>query len=191
MARSSSGIFVAGLTAAALAAVGYLAYEASAAPDRLARGTHASAGPSGSAKGGGEAKGGPAKEAPPVVPADSGTGKRVVYSVGRKRVWLVGADPKAAKTFEVAPSTVDPKPGTYAVSSRDANGTGSDGVPIEHIVRFHRDAAGVVFGFSAAVDGSSPSPKPTQKTGGIREKSADGRAMWDFAPRGTKVVVIP
>ncbi|MBH1935222.1 hypothetical protein I5Q34_13210 [Streptomyces sp. AV19] len=193
MARSSSGVFVAGLTAAALAAVGYLAYEASAAPDRPARGTHASATPSGAASGkGGEAKGGPAKDAPPAVPANSGEGKRVVYSVGQKRVWLVGAaGPKGAKTFEVAPSTVDPKPGVYAVTSRDPNGTGSDGVPIEHIVRFHRDAAGVVFGFSAAVDGSSPDPKPAKKTGGIREKSADGRAMWDFAPKGTRVVVVP
>ncbi|GAA0429586.1 hypothetical protein [Streptomyces luteireticuli] len=196
MARSSSGVFVAGLTAAALAAVGYLAYEASAAPDRPSRGHHASAAPSGagpgSAKGKDEAKGGPAKDAPPAVPANSGDGKRVVYSVAQKRVWLVGADAASPlKTFEVAPSTVDPKPGSYAVTSRDPNGTGSDGVPIEHIVRFHRDAAGVVFGFSAAVDGSSPDPKPTQKTGGIREKPADGRAMWEFAVRGAKVVVVP
>lgn len=191
MARSSSGIFVAGLTAAALAGVGYLAYEASAAPDRPHRGTHASADPSAPAKGKDEPKGGPAKDVPPAVPANSGAGKRVVYSVAQKRVWLVGPDAKPVKTFEVAPSTVNPKPGTYTVTSRDPNGNGSDGVPIEHIVRFHRDAAGVVFGFSAAVDGSSPEPKPTQKTGGIREKPADGRAMWEFAVRQTKVVVVP
>ncbi|MEU5125500.1 hypothetical protein [Streptomyces mobaraensis] len=199
MARSSSGVFVTGLTAAALAVVGYLAYEASAAPHRVHRSSAAASATPGDAKGSGKddkGKGGDArKDAPPAVPSGSGTGKRVVYSVGQKRVWLVSGDTKGdtkgVRSFEVTPSTVNPQPGTYAVTSRDLNGPGSDGVRLEHIVRFLRDANGVVFGFSAAVDGSPPQPDPSKKTGGVREKPADGLAMWEFAPKGTKVVVVP
>ncbi|WP_171169782.1 hypothetical protein [Streptomyces sp. I05A-00742] len=194
MARSSSGVFVTGLTAAALAVVGYLAYEASAAPHRVHRSSASASATPGDAKGSGKddkGKGGQRKDAPPAVPDGSGTGKRVVYSVGQKRVWLVPADAKGVRSFEVTPSTVNPQPGTYAVTSRDLNGPGSDGVRLEHIVRFLRDANGVVFGFSAAVDGSPPQPDPTKKTGGVREKPADGLAMWEFAPKGTKVVVVP
>ncbi|WP_424891481.1 hypothetical protein [Streptomyces sp. XH2] len=203
MARSSSGVIVAALTAAALAGVGFLAFQAEAAPDKP-QASHASA--SGEAKdkgkdgapgddgsGGGSGKdGGQGQEkAVPDVPAGSGTGQRVVYALGQKRVWLVGADGKATHSFEVAPSAVNPQPGPYKVTSRDATGTGSDGKAIEHVVRFHQNAAGVVFGFSAAVDGSLPDPASgTKKTGAVRESPADGRAMWDFAVNGTKVVVV-
>ncbi|CAM5505863.1 hypothetical protein [Streptomyces abikoensis] len=201
MARSSSGVFVAALTAAALAGVGFLAFQAEAAPDKP-RASQAS--PSGKAEdkgkdgapggdagqGGGSRKDEGGEKAAPPVPAGSGTGQRVVYALGQKRVWLVGADGKATHSFEVAPSAVNPQPGPYKVTSRDATGTGSDGKAIEHVVRFHKDAAGVVFGFSAAVDGSLPDPASGKKTGAVRESPADGRAMWDFAVNGTKVFVV-
>ncbi|MEU3352590.1 hypothetical protein [Streptomyces sp. NPDC037389] len=196
MARSSSGIIVATLTAAALAGVGFLAVQAEAAPDHPA--THASGKAAGKAKGGEQGKdkavgatGQEQGKAPNAIPENSGTGLRVIYGLAQKRVWLVGSDGKATRTFEVAPSTVSPPPGSYAVTSRAPTVTGSDGIPIEHVVRFHRDAAGVVFGFSAAVDGSSPKPDVTKKTGGIREQPADGRAMWEFAVNNTPVVVVP
>ncbi|MFF7730499.1 hypothetical protein [Streptomyces sp. NPDC008001] len=203
MARSSSGVIVAALTAAALAGVGFLAFQAEAAPDKPHSSHAAGAGASAEAKGKDGAAGtgsgdgagkdggsGGQEQAAPPVPAGSGTGQRVVYALGQKRVWLVGADGKAAHSFEVAPSTVNPQPGSYAVTSRSATGTGSDGKAIEHVVRFHQNAAGVVFGFSAAVDGSLPDPASGKKTGAVRESPADGRAMWDFAVNGTKVVVV-
>ncbi|AZQ72106.1 hypothetical protein EKH77_13580 [Streptomyces luteoverticillatus] len=196
MARSSSGIIVATLTAAALAAVGFLAVQAEAAPDHPT--AHASGRAAGKAKDGEQGKdkaagsaGQEQGKAPNAVPEDSGTGLRVVYGLAQKRVWLVGSDGKATRTFEIAPSTVNPPPGSYAVTSRTPTITGSDGTPVEHVVVFHRDAAGVVFGFSAAVDGSSPKPDPAKKTGAIREQPADGRAMWEFAVNKTPVVVVP
>ncbi|MBB5121581.1 hypothetical protein AF335_22685 [Streptomyces eurocidicus] len=193
MARSS-GIIVAALTAAALGGVGFLAFQAEAAPDR----PHASASsPSGKEQGQGQDaasqdKAAKEKEAATALPEHSGTGARVVYALAQKRVWLVGADGKPTRTFEVAPSAVNPPVGPYKVTSRDPTGTGSDGIPVEHIVRFHRDANGVVFGFSAAVDGSSPNPSTTaKKTGGIRERPADGLALWNVAVNGARVVVVP
>ncbi|MFI7383139.1 hypothetical protein [Streptomyces sp. NPDC049813] len=184
MARSSTG-FVTALTAAALAAVGFLAYQASAnAPADLGA-PRADASPSASSSHPPKDK----KESA-ALPARSGGGERVVYALGADRVWLVGADGKARRTYKVMPGTVDPAPGQYAVSSRTGSVTGTDGVPIEHVVRF-TNAGGVTIGFSAAVNGSTPSPDPEKQTGGIREARADGAAMWEFATHGRKVVVVP
>ncbi|MGW3624355.1 L,D-transpeptidase [Streptomyces sp. NPDC000880] len=186
MARSSSGL-VAGLTAAALAAVGFLAFQASAsAPDQLGKPKTPSAVPSAHASGGPKNK----SKNPLALPAKSGTGVRVVYSLSERRVWLVGEKGKLTRTFEVMPSTVSPPPGVYAVTSRSGTVPGSDGVPIEHVVRF-ASVNDVAIGFSAAVNGAMASPNPEKKTGGVRMKRADGDAMWEFASIGSKVVVVP
>ncbi|MET8244739.1 hypothetical protein ABZV31_10155 [Streptomyces sp. NPDC005202] len=176
---------MAGLTAAAVAAVGFLAYRAQASvPESLGGRPGPRATPAASAT-----KAPRDKKNPAALPQGSGTGERVVYSVDDDRVWLVGAGSRVENTFKVTPGSVDPLPGTYAVTSRSNAVTGTDGTPIEHVVRF-TSVSGVVIGFSAAVDGSTPTPAPTVKTGGIRESRADGEAMWMFATIGQKVVVI-
>jgi hypothetical protein len=184
-------VVVTGLVAAALAVVGFFAYQAAAAPDRVDRkGARSDGGPA-------EAKGSPTAEpsgaATPqarLLPDHSGTGRRVVYALQRHRVWLVGADGGVLRTYEIWPSTVDPAPGPYQVTSRSAKVTGSDGVPVEHVVRFAK-VRGTTIGFSAALDGSAPELDPGRRTGGVREKPDDGAAMWRFATAGTKVVVVP
>ncbi|MFD8144450.1 hypothetical protein [Streptomyces sp. NPDC059708] len=185
MARSSSGI-VAGLTVAAIAAIGFLGYQAHAtAPAHPAKpAAQAPANPQNQP---------PAQEAakPAVLPAESGSGQRVVYSVSQKRVWLVTEDGKEPKTFTVVPSTVHPAPGSYLVNSRAGTVTGSDGVPIEHVVRFANSTEGIAIGFSARADGALPQPDPAKKTGGIRMSRADGDAMWAFALYNSKIVVVP
>ncbi|MCX4730101.1 L,D-transpeptidase [Streptomyces sp. NBC_01363] len=185
MSRGSSGI-VAGLTAAALVAVGVLAFQASAnAPDNLAAPK-----PKASATATEHAK--PKKKSrPAALPKGSGTGTRVVYALADRRVWLVDGDGKVTRTFDVMPSSLNPLPGTYRVNTprSGAPTKGSDGVMIEHVVRFAM-VDDVAVGFSAAVDGSMESPDPTLKTGGVRMSRADGDAMWDFAMVGTKVVVV-
>ncbi|MFF4168498.1 L,D-transpeptidase [Streptomyces sp. NPDC001744] len=187
MARSSSG-FVAGLTAAAVAAVCFLAYQASAnAPADVSAKPPApsaaapSVSPSGAPKR-------PVRD-PLALPANSGTGERVVYSLAGHRVWLVDGKGGVTRTFPVMPSTVSPPPGAYAVTSRSGSVRGSDGVRIEHVVRF-ATVQDVAIGFSAAVDGSTPSPDPSKRTGGVRMTRADGNALWAFAVIGAKVVVV-
>lgn len=185
MARKSAGAFVAGLTAVALAAVSLLAYQASAAQDRAEeaakRKPAASESPAASNK---------LKKDPTALPADSGSGQRVVYALESKRVWLVDDKNKVTRTYEVTPSAVSPLPGNYTVTSRSAHITGSDGVPVENVVRF-AEAGGTTIGFSAALKDTKPTVDPEQKTGGIRESRKDGEAMWLFATIGTKVVVVP
>ncbi|MFG2541096.1 hypothetical protein ACGFOM_01605 [Streptomyces sp. NPDC048594] len=184
MASSSAG-FVTGLTAAALATIAYLAHQASAdVPADLGR-TRV-----GSTPAPGASKAPRDRRHPEALPTGSGQGERVVYSVDDDRVWLVGAGGKVRRTFRVTPSSVDPAPGTYAVTSRSNRVTGSDGVPVEHVVRF-TSTEGVVIGFSAALDGSTAKPDPGERTGGIRESRADGDAMWRFATVGQPVVVVP
>ncbi|MEU5209665.1 hypothetical protein [Streptomyces sp. NPDC020742] len=186
---AKSSTIVTALTTAAIIAVGVLGYQAAAsAPDTLTQarddGHHSTA--QGHRD---QPKKKAPKPAPPAVPDASGTGRRVVYSLGGKRVWLVGVDGRAVRTFTVAPSTVSPPLGSYPVVSRSVSVTGSDGIAIEHVVRFAA-VNGVTVGFSAAVDGSRPDPATGKKTGGIRESRDDGKAMWDFALQGTKVVVV-
>ncbi|MBM7437096.1 hypothetical protein [Streptomyces sp. HB132] len=185
VARGSSGI-VAGLTAAAVAAVCFLAYQASAnAPDSVAAPSAQTSGPTAAPS----AKPKPTKE-PLAVPEDSDTGARVVYALKDRRVWIVDDAEKTLRTFTVMPSTVSPLPGVYRVTSRSGSIKGSDGVLIEHVVRF-ASVDDVVVGFSAAQDDSMASPDPTAKTGGVRMKRADGDAVWTFATVGAKVVVVP
>ncbi|MGW2914100.1 hypothetical protein ACWC9X_27030 [Streptomyces asoensis] len=182
---SSSSTFVAGLTSAALAVVGLLTFQASAnAPADPAEPLRG--GPSARTAGG--SPGGPAHHTG--LPAGSGAGERVVYSLRADRVWLVGMHGRALRTFRVAPGSVDPPPGNYAVTSRSDAVTGTDGTPIEHVVRF-TTVDDVPIGFSAALDGELPEPDPKVRTGGIRESVADGAALWDFAAIGCGVVVVP
>ncbi|MGR8008873.1 hypothetical protein [Streptomyces hypolithicus] len=178
---------MAGLTAGALAAIGLLAHQAASnapSPAQLARpgtypSTQAAARPEAADK----------QRDPLALPAKSGKGTRVVYALGGRRVWLVDEQGRPTRTFAVMPSTVSPQPGTYAVTSRSGSITGSDGVRIEHVVRF-ANVDDVSIGFSAAVDGSMPQPDPKAKTGGVRMARADGNAMWRFATVRAQVVVV-
>ncbi|WP_203349602.1 hypothetical protein [Streptomyces sp. S-9] len=178
----TSSMIVAGLTAAALATVGYLGHRAAeTVPPDLGRRTPGTPAPAATA---------PRGTHPAALPPRSGLGQRVVYSLRRDRVWLVNDNNTVRRTFGVSPSTVDPAPGSYRVTSRSGKVTGSDGVPVEHVVRF-ASMDGTVIGFSAAVDGSAPVLDPRERTGGIRETRADGTAMWRFATIGRTVVVVP
>ena len=183
MFRSSSGI-VAGLTATALAAIGSLAYQAWAnAPGNL------DSGQSDKSSATVVSKAPRDHRHPTALPSGSGRGPRVVYSVDDDRVWLVSPGDRVKRTFKVTPGTVDPAPAAYVVTSRSGKITGSDGVAVEHVVRFTK-VNRTAIGFSAAVDGSTSAPTPAKKLGGIRESRQDGNAMWHFATIGTKVIVI-
>ncbi|MFF7642213.1 hypothetical protein [Streptomyces canus] len=174
---TSNAAFVTALTAAALATVGFLAYQAAATvPTRTPAGSVAAKVPRD-------------QRDPAALPPGSGAGARVVYSLDGNRVWLVGSGDKVIRTFEVIPGTIDPAPGVYAVTSRSNSVTGTDGTPIEHVVRF-TSVDGVAIGFSAAVRETPPADMTTVPTGGIRESRRDGDAMWDFATIGARVAVI-
>ncbi|WP_369194556.1 hypothetical protein [Streptomyces djakartensis] len=183
-ARIPSWAWVTGLTVGAIAAVTVLGVQADRGPHPTASAakpsTPATARPTPT----------PTAKEPAKVPDGSGTGRRIVYSLGEKRVWLVDASDATRRTFTVWPGTVDPDPGTYTISSRNRATTGSDGVEIEHILYFTAKA-GVSVAFSNAVDGASPPPAASgTQTGGVRMRKADGTALWTFGTVGTTVAVV-
>ncbi|MFD5709376.1 hypothetical protein ACFWHW_03115 [Streptomyces pharetrae] len=183
--RLPSWAWVTGLTTGAIAVVAVLAVQATDGTRPVATATTPT--PSSATA---TATPKPTATAPTAVPDDSGTGRRIVYSLSQNRVWLIDASDSPRRTFTVWPGTVDPDPGTYTVGTRsEPVTTGSDGVRIEHIVYFAAKS-GVNIAFSHAVDGASPPPASGAQTGGIRTKRADGEALWAFATTGTTVTVV-
>ncbi|CAK7287823.1 hypothetical protein ACNFR7_25480 [Streptomyces sp. RM1] len=185
-ARLPSWAWVTGLTVGATVAVVALAVQADHGPHPTAAtvkpSSTASASPHGSAK--------PKPPAgPPALPADSGDGRRIVYSLAEKRVWLVDATGKAGRSFAVWPGTVNPEPGRYSITLRRQSLKGSDGVQIEHVMYFTK-VEGMNIAFSNALDGASPPPANGQKLGGIRMHKEDGAALWAFGDQGTSVTVV-
>jgi hypothetical protein len=130
------------------------------------------------------------------LPADSGTGKRVVFDIADQRVWLVSADDQVARSYPVSGSVTDNlRPGTYSVysTSRWATGVDDSGV-MQYFVRFTRGVrAAIGFHSVPTKDGRLLQTRAQlgtpQSHGCIRQWLPDAKALWDFAPVGTKVVV--
>ena len=131
----------------------------------------------------------------PAVPADSGTGRRIVYCNSCQRVWLVEADESVARSYVVSGRRGVPRPGTYAVRSKSHPGGTESGLRLDHMVRFAK-GRNLWIGFHAIPVGARG---PIQSLGQlgqplshgcVRQAPADARALWEFAPVGTAVVVL-
>ena len=131
------------------------------------------------------------------LPAGSGTGRRIVFSQSRQRVWLVERGGSVVRTYLVSGSVTDNlEPGTYAVYSRSRNAIGiDDSGTMEYFVRFTHGTQGAAIGFhTIPVDDGKPVQTLAQlgtprSHGCIRQERTNAIALWDFAPIGTKVVV--
>lgn len=133
---------------------------------------------------------------PAELPADSGEGRRVVFSMTEQRVWLVGRDGQVRRTYLVSGSRLDNlEPGTYEVysTSRHASGIDDSGT-MNYMVRFTRgQRAAIGFHDIPVKDGERLQTRAElgtpQSIGCIRQARPDAKALWDFAPVGTPVVV--
>jgi hypothetical protein len=130
------------------------------------------------------------------LPADSGTGRRVVFDLEQQRVWLVGARGGVKRTYLASGSVTDNlRPGTFEVYSRSEHATGIDGTTMRWMVRFtHGDNAAIGFHDLPLGDDGHPVQRlrdlgTPQSHGCIRQAPGDAQALWTFAPVGTKVVV--
>ena len=137
-------------------------------------------------------------DAPP-LPANSGSGKRVVYSRGGQRVWAVDKNEKVIRSWLVAGSKYNNEvPGTHEVYSRSEVSTAWNGKAfLPKMIRWLKTDIGNI-GFHGiprhVADGSrymKDSELGTRLSGGCqRQADADATFMWDFAQVGTKVVVL-
>jgi len=171
---------VTGLTGAAMAVVSVLALQASGSPAKAP--VAAPTPPASSARP-------TTPPPPPAVPANSGTGKRTVYSLSQSRVWVVPPGGAAVSTFTVVPGTVPAIPGTYYVTKYDGTRVGSDGVTVEHVMYFEYTAETWV-AFSAPIDDKPVAPDPSVHTGAVRGHRADITKIWNNTVVGSTVVVL-
>ena len=135
------------------------------------------------------------------LPANSGEGRRAVYSKSRQRTWTVEADGTVSRTYLVSGRLTwnQPSPGTYHVFSRSSFTCNIKNPAIcwRMMVRFTVGPDGDNIGFHEIpkVNG-----KPIQSeaqlgqplSGGcVRQATPDAEHMWAWAPVGTTVVVLP
>lgn len=133
----------------------------------------------------------------PAVPPNSGTGRRVVYSVGSQRVWLVNDGETLHGTWLVSGRAGEPNPGNYSVFSRSRYAQAKKaGVRMEFMVRFVR-TQGLPIGFHSIPVNRRGVPIQTveqlgsyQSLGCVRQRYEDAVVMWDFAQIGTPVIVV-
>lgn len=131
------------------------------------------------------------------LPADSGEGRRAVFSQSRQRVWIVDGRDRVVHTYLVSGSVHDNlDPGVYRVWSRSMHATGiEDSGTMKYFVRFARGDTGAAIGFhDIPVDEGTPLQTTDElgtatSHGCIRQATADAQRMWAFASLGTTVVV--
>ena len=131
----------------------------------------------------------------PPLPPGSGEGRRIVYSNGQQRVWLVEDTGRVSRSYLVSGRRGVPRPATYTVFSKSP-WTQHPPVEMEWMVRFV-DAPGYDIGFHGIphTRGGSPIQSEAQlgtyrSLGCVRQKLTDARHLYDWAPVGTKVVVV-
>lgn len=135
------------------------------------------------------------------LPANSGSGRRVVYSKHLQRVWTVEADGTVSKTHLVSGRLKynQPSPGTYSVFSKSMYTCNIKKPSIcwRYMVRFaYGGDDGDNIGFheipkNNGVPVQSVSQLGTPLSGGcVRQATPDAIYMWNWAPVGTKVVVL-
>ncbi len=137
-----------------------------------------------------------ALEAEEALPADSGSGRRVVFDMDRQRVWLVDANDEVQRTYPVSGSVTDNlEAGSYSVYSRSLHAVGiDDSGTMNYMVRFTQgDNAAIGFhdipvkdGVPAQTEAALGTP---QSHGCVRQARPDAKAMWAFADYGTPVIV--
>jgi lipoprotein-anchoring transpeptidase ErfK/SrfK len=133
----------------------------------------------------------------PLLPDDSGDGRRVVYSESEQRVWLVDDGDRVTRTYLVSGSIYDNlDPGTFEVYSRSEDAWGIDGSGTMHyFVRFTQGDNDAAIGFHDIPELNDVPLQTVEELGTptshgcVRQKRADAIALWKFADIGTTVVV--
>lgn len=133
-----------------------------------------------------------------IVPADSGSGRRVVYSKSIQRVWMIDENELIYNTHRVSGRPDSPPLGTFEVYSRSPTTCAilHPDICMRFMVRFaHKGTNNIGF---HEIPRRYGVPLQTDDelglalSGGcVRQSTADAIIMWDWAQLGTVVVVVP
>jgi hypothetical protein len=181
-------VSVAAITAIALVGVGILAVQANGSAPRVESKSTTTAITQPTAPATADAGQAPAPD-PNAVPANSGSGKRIVYSLAGNKIWLVDSSGTVERTAAVVPASDPPAAGTYKVIAWKNTSKGSDGASVQYVVLWGPSSA--PYGFDAVASVTGLPPAPTKPTRGVRMAQEDALAVWSFATSvGTQVVVV-
>jgi hypothetical protein len=130
------------------------------------------------------------------VPANSGFGRRAVYSNSMQRVWLVEDNGFVAHSWAVSGRRGVPAPGTYHVFSKSAQSSAGS-LSLPHMTRFaHGRSAPIGFHGIPLRPNGAPIQSDAElgqyrSHGCVRMNQDAARVLFDWAPVGTTVVVLP
>lgn len=139
-----------------------------------------------------------AKATGDTLPKSSGTGKRAVFSQSEQRVWLVNNDGSIGRTYKVSGSIDDNlHAGTYVVQLHVLHATAYDYASrMEYFVQFTSGKNAPIGFHDIPISNGGKLLQTTAQlgtplsSGCIRQERSDAIALWNFAPVGTKVVVL-
>jgi hypothetical protein len=130
------------------------------------------------------------------VPANSGFGRRVVYSNSMQRVWLVEESGFASHSWLVSGKRGVPAPGNYHVFSQ-SNPSSAGSLRLPHMTRFAWGTS-LAIGFHGIP--LEPNGSPIQSDaelgqyrshGCVRMNQDAARALYHWVDIGTPVIVLP
>jgi len=133
----------------------------------------------------------------PPIPANSGTGRRIVYSNSQQRVWLIEDDGSVFDSYLVSGKYLTPGAGEYKVFSKSRYAFAAhDGITMDHMVRFAHGRR-LAIGFHSIPKYANGVPMQTeeelgtyQSGGCVRQRNDKAEQLFNWAPVGTKVVVL-
>lgn len=131
----------------------------------------------------------------PGVPAGSGAGRRMVYSIGQQRVWLVGDGDVVEFSYLVSGRAGLPALGSYRIFSKSRY-AGSGSVTMQYMMRFARGRRLAIGFHSIPVRGNGTMLQTLDQLGTfrshgcVRQRIDQARLAWDWAPLGTPVTVV-
>jgi lipoprotein-anchoring transpeptidase ErfK/SrfK len=131
------------------------------------------------------------------LPSGSGSGRRVVYSVGQQRVWWVEGDGRVVNEYLVSGRAGTPRPGIYQVFSKSHYTTSLDGsARMEFMVRFTWGHSAAI-GFHSIPTNRYGTPLQSEaqlgtplSAGCVRQRYSDAQGLYAWAPVGTTVAVV-
>jgi lipoprotein-anchoring transpeptidase ErfK/SrfK len=140
-------------------------------------------------------------EDPFLLPADSGSGRRAVYSKSQQTVWAIDENDVVIKVHRVSgrQDPLHPSPGVYRVWSRSRYtfAINNPSITWGYMVRFATGGNGGNIGFhDIPYQHGSPVQTIAQlgqalSGGCVRQAADDAIWMWNWADIGTVVVVTP
>jgi len=141
---------------------------------------------------------GTASPVKPILPyPDEGSGRRIIYTNGGQRVWLINATGELHKTHQVTGRRGIPAVGRYRIYSMSRYAWAPyDGITMEFMVRFARGEWPYGFHSIPVWPDKKPLQVPaklgTHGSGGcVRQLWDDAEAVFGWSTLGTRVIVTP